>query len=30
MEKSDSPAMYEHDASLGGELLEEWMPRCTS
>ena len=24
---SDSPAMYENDASLGGELLDEWMAR---
>jgi hypothetical protein len=22
---SDSPAMYENDASLGGELLDGWM-----
>ena len=24
---SDSLAIYENDASLGGELLEEWMVR---
>jgi hypothetical protein len=23
----DSPAMYENDASLAGELLDEWMAR---
>jgi hypothetical protein len=23
--KSDSPAMYENDMSVGGELVKEWM-----
>jgi hypothetical protein len=25
VKKSDSPAMYENDVSVGGELVKEWM-----